>query len=306
MSTTAAVSGPITVCLPYPDADNDGIVDATSPAIDENTLTILHNESGIFVDRTVSRDPVGNKVCTEVGSLSQFALGTGVASRSKNQSVCRGEVRKRLSNFFKAKLAALQQCVDGVNAGKVNPPCPDAKAAAAIVRAASKVDPGKIGKKCPADVIATLGLGGSCAGAANANDLSTCIVTQAGAAVDAVLGVEYGQPNTVLPTAAELCQAAIAKAAGKQYANSWLKIFSDCHARKDKGRVASCLDAAGQTKLRKAISKVERAIANNCIDVLVPVVKAAGCTGASTVADMAACQVTAHDAETAKLMSLLP
>jgi YVTN family beta-propeller protein/cysteine-rich repeat protein len=74
VKTTAGVSGGITVCLPYPDADNDGVVDGTG--INEVDLKILHNEGGVFVDRTVagSLDTVNNHICALVTSLSQFVL----------------------------------------------------------------------------------------------------------------------------------------------------------------------------------------------------------------------------------------
>jgi cysteine-rich repeat protein/probable HAF family extracellular repeat protein len=75
--TNAGVSGVITTCLPYPDADDDGFVDGTNPPMPEGDLQILHVESGVFVDRTVSRDPVANVICAETTSLSEFALGVG-------------------------------------------------------------------------------------------------------------------------------------------------------------------------------------------------------------------------------------
>jgi hypothetical protein len=45
----------VIVCLPYADVDDDGFVDATTPPINETQLKILHNEVGVFVDRTSSR-----------------------------------------------------------------------------------------------------------------------------------------------------------------------------------------------------------------------------------------------------------
>ncbi len=80
VATTATISGIVTVCLPYTDADNDGIVDGSSPPIDENTVQILHEQGGVFVDRTVSRDAVDNQVCAEVTALSQFVLGRGAGA----------------------------------------------------------------------------------------------------------------------------------------------------------------------------------------------------------------------------------
>ena len=75
--TSADHAGTITTCLPYPDADDDGFVDGTNPPLPEGQLQILHAENGVFVDRTISRDPVNNVICAETSSLSEFAVGAG-------------------------------------------------------------------------------------------------------------------------------------------------------------------------------------------------------------------------------------
>ncbi len=74
IATDAVFSGPITVCLDYPDADDDGIVDGTTPPVSEDTLVILHETAGGYEDVTVSRSPSLNRVCGEVTSLSIFVL----------------------------------------------------------------------------------------------------------------------------------------------------------------------------------------------------------------------------------------
>ena len=51
--TTAQYEGTITSCFAYPDANGDGVVDGSNPRLDENDLRVLHEEHGIFVDRTV-------------------------------------------------------------------------------------------------------------------------------------------------------------------------------------------------------------------------------------------------------------
>lgn len=79
VTTTAQISGPITVCLPYPDANDDGFVDGTTPPINETTLRLLHEEDGLFVDRTISLDTAVNVVCAQVDSLSQFVFGAAAA-----------------------------------------------------------------------------------------------------------------------------------------------------------------------------------------------------------------------------------
>lgn len=76
VTTTASVSGPITLCSQYPDADADGLVDGTS--VPETRLRFLHEEAEVFVDRTVSIDPVANRICAEVASLSFFVVAADV------------------------------------------------------------------------------------------------------------------------------------------------------------------------------------------------------------------------------------
>ena len=76
VSTTAAVSPPVTVCFHYADADDDGIVDgSTVPA---TALRLLHRSSatGAFVDETVLPVDTGDReVCALTTGLSPFALG---------------------------------------------------------------------------------------------------------------------------------------------------------------------------------------------------------------------------------------
>lgn len=76
VTTSAAVSGPIELCTQYPDADDDGLVDGTS--VPETRLRFLHEEAEVFVDRTSSIDPVANRICAEVASLSFFVVGVDV------------------------------------------------------------------------------------------------------------------------------------------------------------------------------------------------------------------------------------
>ena len=234
-------------------------------------------------------------------TATTFAPGAGPGPRSKEEQTCAKAIRGWFTTFFKAKLAAQQACIDKVNKGKGTPPCPDAKAAAAIARAAGKIDPVKVGEKCPAEMIPTLGLGGACDGAVGADDLAACIVSEAEAAVDAVLAVEYSQPEAVLTSTAEQkCQAAVAKVTGKQYTAKRLSILSTCLTRRDAGKVASCPDPSAADKLTKAVAKVGPAIAKKCSDAVVQTLNTTSfggsCATATTAAALASCQVVEHDA----------
>lgn len=74
VTTTCEFSGSVEMCLPYSDANDDGIVDGTSTLVID--LRLLHNEDGIFVDHTnLPVDTVNKQVCGTVTSFSEFSLG---------------------------------------------------------------------------------------------------------------------------------------------------------------------------------------------------------------------------------------
>lgn len=77
VTTTAQFSGMVTTCFDYPDIDQDGFIDGTSPPLPEDEIAVLHEESGVFVDRTSSLDTTANVVCAGTTSLSQLVVGAG-------------------------------------------------------------------------------------------------------------------------------------------------------------------------------------------------------------------------------------
>lgn len=88
VSTTATFSGPVDICSPYDDVDNDGFLDGTS--IPESALRILHGEGGppvTFVDRTSSLNTDTNVICAQVTSLSPFVIAIDVMSQTTHDSV---------------------------------------------------------------------------------------------------------------------------------------------------------------------------------------------------------------------------
>ncbi len=100
ISTTASITPPITVCIHYPDADQDGFIDNT--AVPETELGFLHGE-GVpvtLVDRTTTRDLNGNVVCGEVEHLSPFAAAPATSSSACGtapRSGCRAAAKSQLS-----------------------------------------------------------------------------------------------------------------------------------------------------------------------------------------------------------------
>ena len=103
VSTSATVSGPITICSSYPDANSDGFVDGTGnppsdPGVSVTSLRILHREdvNGVptFVDRTVSPIDVANhKICAQTTSLSPFvvAVNTSIPGGGSAKTDCVSE-----------------------------------------------------------------------------------------------------------------------------------------------------------------------------------------------------------------------
>ncbi len=78
ITTTAAYTAPITVCLQVPSITNP---------VTFNALTLFHGEGGILVDRTVSRDFATKTICASVTSLSPFVVAQNLAPTAANVSV---------------------------------------------------------------------------------------------------------------------------------------------------------------------------------------------------------------------------
>ena len=69
IKTTATFVPPVKVCLTYADEQVMGV--------DESTLQLMHEEGGIFVDRTIGApdtDAALNRICGSVSSFSQFTI----------------------------------------------------------------------------------------------------------------------------------------------------------------------------------------------------------------------------------------
>jgi hypothetical protein len=72
--TSATFEGTVTTCFSYPDENGDGLIDGSSPPLDETDLRILHEENGTFVDRTVRLDTEAKVICGATTSLSEVAV----------------------------------------------------------------------------------------------------------------------------------------------------------------------------------------------------------------------------------------
>lgn len=64
--TTATFGGPVDVCFMYNDAGLSPLAEAS--------LRLLHEEGGVFVDRTTTLDTTAKRICGRVSSFSQFVV----------------------------------------------------------------------------------------------------------------------------------------------------------------------------------------------------------------------------------------
>ncbi len=70
ITTTAAFTAPITVCVQVP---------SVTDVVTFNRLTLLHGEGGVLVDRTSSRNFATKTICAIVNSLSPFVVARSLA-----------------------------------------------------------------------------------------------------------------------------------------------------------------------------------------------------------------------------------
>jgi len=78
ISTSAVYTPPITVCIQVPLITNP---------VTFNALNIFHNENGILVNRTISRNFAAKTICASVSSLSPFVVAQNLAPTAASVSV---------------------------------------------------------------------------------------------------------------------------------------------------------------------------------------------------------------------------
>ena len=123
VSTTAAYNPPITICVNYPDHDQDGLVDAAG--VDELTLRILHDDSGGNFQPPVNQyvDPVANRVCAEVDHLSPFLLATEQAPAAfvapdDDARKCENKLLKLTANLVKGLIKCDRKAAEAAFKGR--------------------------------------------------------------------------------------------------------------------------------------------------------------------------------------------
>ncbi len=229
---------------------------------------------------------------------------------TRQEQLCRKEIRTRLVNYFGATLKAMQQCINRVNMGLATAPCPDSEASAAIARAESKIDPERMERKCPAEVVAEMVLGGACSGA-SASELASCLIAEASEATNVLLNIEYAAPAELLTNPEEQkCQALIARRLGDPYAVKRVKLLNRCLDKRDRGDVTSCPDPLSELRIARSRGRAETRIANQCSDELVVQLQGSGgfdgCEEATTLSELITCELAEHDTHTDRLVNIVP
>ncbi len=183
VSTTAAYNPPITICVNYPDRDQDGLVDAAG--VDELTLRILHDDSGGNFQPPVNQyvDPVANRVCAEVDHLSPFLLATEQAPAAfvapdDDARKCENKLLKLTANLVKGLIKCDRKAAEAAFKGRPS------DSATCRAGARSKFD----------DKVAKLGPCPACA-SGNASSLGDAVESL----VQGLNGAVYCDGSTPLP-----------------------------------------------------------------------------------------------------------
>lgn len=207
----------------------------------------------------------------------------------KDTQKCQAAIVKSAASFVQAKTKALQKCEDGVVKRKVTGPCPDAKAADGIAKAAAKLTSG-IAKACGgkdktcgsgADDVGIESLGWpsvcpdfedkGCANAiADCGDIADCLACTGEATVDQAIDLYYGALVPTDPKSKDKaekslnkCQGTIGKAGAKLLA-AQSKALQKCWDGKIKGKVNDCPDLAAGDSVSKAVVKAVGTINGAC------------------------------------------
>lgn len=285
----------------------DVVVGVTSGGVSDTCLPAdLSFDTDVYVNRSFieSNADLSSPTCggiSQVGDPNTRVTVAGPAALTRATERCRKEAARHAAVYTSVKLRAMQRCLDGVGSGGLAGPCPDAASAARILRAADRVAPQTVGKKCGAAVVASSFFGGACATAADASALSSCILASADAAVGAMLDRQYAESNPAGPLPAPLarCQKQIGSAMYR-YASGRLRALLSCRNSQDRGRVETCPDAKTQQKLGRLSAAVLPGIQRACTDASIAALDSQGifggsCAGATTTAGLAACQIAEHD-----------
>jgi YVTN family beta-propeller protein len=124
VTTTAAFTPPVAICISYPDNDDNGIVDGL--VVNELDLTLLHDAggSGEFLPaNNIDIDAENNRICGDVDSLSPFLLAAtgipkGFVPPDSDARTCEHKLLKQSANLLKAIIKCNRKAADAAFQGK--------------------------------------------------------------------------------------------------------------------------------------------------------------------------------------------
>lgn len=276
-------------------------------------------DSDVFVHRAFIQSVGGADLLnTSCGAISQ--VGEPATQRTlfsfdtlgKEQQACRKEISKQYNAYVSSALKAWQSCLNGVADGSRTAPCPDLKASGALTSAESKIRLDKLESRCPDSVAPSIGAAGDCAGALDAGDLYTCLLSASETAVADALASEYANDapsGTLADESARGCQESVAKATGSLL-KTGIKTVSKCQVSLASGKVTSCPDSKSGVRLTTADAKASDSILEKCSDANVVALDAASpfggtCAGVTTSAALATCEVADHATVRDNLVGIL-
>ncbi|MFM8410886.1 MAG: trypsin-like serine protease [Alphaproteobacteria bacterium] len=276
-------------------------------------------DADVYVNRAFIQSIGGADLAsTNCGTMPQVGdAGTTVDTFSvrdlgRDAQACRKASTSTYSTFVLSAIAARRACIDGVSTGRRTGPCPDATALAAIETARAKIDSGTFASKCSDGIVRTIDAGADCAGVTDHGALASCVATAGLGAASRAVDLQYADALAASPIAdpgALACQSAVARA-GTTLLKALLKADAKCQGQEDTGRVAACPDAKTTAAADKAFARAASQVAKSCTDASVALLAATsafgdGCSGATDVASLVACEQTGARAIADELHTLI-
>lgn len=187
---------------------------------------------------------------------------------------CRAAFSKETGKLTQALAKIQQQCAEGVRAGKIAGPCPDAKSAGKIAKAKDKIA-AAVAKACGTstgefaygscpDAELPSGTGVCSALVQSKSDEGSCVACLADQNASARVSFVYSDFTGSPSKEVAKCQATIGKAASA-YVIARSKALGGCQASVLKGKVSPpCPDAKAAGAIAGAASKLQSAICKAC------------------------------------------
>lgn len=230
------------------------------------------------------------------------------AALTPDEAKCQKKTAAAARGLFKSVVKSLEKCRDRVSAGQLAPATDcslELTTATKIAKARAKIAT-KVPKSCTDATVAALVFGGDCNGLGTAAALATCLADTHEDQALALIAMLYGPGGAVAAPEID-CQKTAAKESVK-YALSRLGALQKCKDKVAAGKLPATTNctAEAQTalKISKAEAKALTKITAKCPDTSVAALDfGPPCTGTTTGAGLAACDVATHrDAANALLV----